>query len=123
MGYVLHKADRASVLGVVHDAGVQRHVAIPIGEAADANTQSLGIRFDEARSGFNHVQCISSSIERREAFIIGQHAVVPRRSHGGLAAPFQRCVNRGAGPRFAPPTSNSEDAGNSRGLFDELPSR
>ena len=120
---VLHKADRACILGVVHDARVERNVAIPVGKAADANAQSLGIRFHQPRSGFDHVQGISSSVECRKAFIIGQHAVVPRRSHGGSPAPFERFRQGRARPCLAPPTSNSEGAGNSRGFFDELSSR
>ena len=84
MKHPLNKAHRAGIARVVHATRVERHVPVPVGEAANPHAQSCGVGFDHACPRLDHVHGGATFLEREKARSVGLDAVVPGRQHRGF---------------------------------------
>ena len=78
---VQYAADGAQTAGVVHDHGVQGHMAVPVRIAAQADRGVGRVRLGHAGRRLDHVQGRAAALAHPPAFGVGRRAEVPGRGH------------------------------------------
>jgi hypothetical protein len=74
---VLQSGDRADVSGMVHDDGIQGHMAVPVGIAAEADGVVGHVGLRNLRSRLDHVEARAARDARLDRLGVGGGAEVP----------------------------------------------
>lgn len=80
---MLEEGDRSAALTVIHDAGVERDMAVDVGHATDSNGAIVGVILDDVDAFFHGIEQAASVVEGFVSPLIGLQSEIPGRENNG----------------------------------------
>ena len=74
---VFNGRNGAAITELVHNAGIQCHIAITIGVTGPAYRMIFHVSFGNFYTGFNGIQCAAAFSKNGPGFFIGRYTKVP----------------------------------------------
>ena len=74
---VLQKCDRTTVAFLIHDAGIERHTTLAIGESAVADAGNMRIGFTDPHACFDRIEGPPTAGKHLPSSPVGRQTVLP----------------------------------------------